>query len=127
MFDRMRGEFGATLSPPIAKRTPFIDLTEAGDNLILRAEIPGANPKDLEVDIDDDMLTIRGEIKQDIIKDSESYHRIERSYGSFSRAIKLPCRVVIDDVKAAYKKGVLKIVMPKCPPEKARKIRIKLK
>ena len=127
MFDRMCGEFGATLTPPIAKRTPFIDLAEAGDNLILRAEIPGADPKDLEIDIVDDMLTIRGETRQDIIKENEMYHRTERSYGSFSRTIKLPCRIVIDDVKATYKKGILKIVMPKCPPEKARKIKIRSK
>jgi HSP20 family protein len=127
MFDRICGEFGGTLTTGIARETPFIDLAEAGSNLILRAEIPGANPKDLEVEIEEDTLTISGETKQDTVIDNESYHRTERSYGSFSRSIKLPCRIIADDVKAVYRKGILKVVMPKCPPEKSRRIKIKLK
>ena len=127
IFDRMYGELGTTLTPRISKIMPFIDLAETEDNLIIKAEIPGADPKDLDVDIVDDILTISGETVQDHIEDSEMYHRTERSYGSFSRSIKLPCRIVIDDARATYRKGILKIVMPKCPPEKTRRIKIKLK
>lgn len=127
MFDRMCGELGATLTPRISKITPFIDLAETEGSLIIKAEIPGADPKDLDVDIADDILTISGETKQDLIEVSEMYHRTERSYGLFSRSIKLPCKIVIEDVRATYRKGILKIVMPKCPPEKARRIKIKLK
>ena len=83
MFDRICGEFGGTLTPGIGRGSPFIDLAEAGSNLILRAEIPGANPKDLEVEIEEDTLTISGETKQDTVIENESYHRTERSYGSF--------------------------------------------
>ena len=54
-------------------------------------------------------------------------HRTERIYGSFSRSLQLPCRILLDDVKATYKKGILKIVMPKCAPERAKRVKIKLK
>ena len=127
IFDRMCGEFGLSLTPRAIRGTPFIDLTETEGNLIMRAEIPGVDPKDLEIDVVDNMLTIKGVTKQEIIKKGENYHRTERSYGSFSRTIQLPCRIMINDVEASYKKGILKIVMPKCAPETMRTVKIKLK
>ena len=127
IFDRMWGEIGTALVPRITGRTPFIDLTETANSLILRAEIPGVYPKDLEIDIVDTLLTIRGETKQEIVGEDENRHRIERRYGSFYRTLQLPCRVILDDVKATYKKGILKIIMPKCAPEETRKIKIKVK
>ena len=76
IFDRMCGEFGTKLTPRIAGSVPFIDLTETDDNLILVAEIPGVSSKDLEVDIVEDMLTIRGEKKQEEVdKLQNAYHK----------------------------------------------------
>lgn len=127
IFDRMFGEFGLSLTPREIMEKPFIDLTETEGNLVLRAEIPGADPEDLEIDVVDNMLTIKGETKQEITKRGENYHRTERRYGSFSRTIQLPCRIMIDDVEASYEKGILKIVMPKCTPESMVPVKIKLK
>jgi len=127
MFDTMWGEFAPSLSPRIRERTPFIDLTETKSNLILKAEVPGVGPDDIEIDITDKILTIKGEARREIIEEEENSHRIERSYGSFSRSIQLPCRVIIDDIKAVFKNGILKITMPKCSPETARKIKIEVK
>jgi HSP20 family protein len=127
MFDTMWGEFAPALRPRIMERMPFIDLTETKGNLIVRAEIPGVDPKDLEIDIMDNMLTIKGEARQEIIEEGENRHRTERSYGSFSRSLQLPCRVILDDIKATFKNGILKIVMPKCAPETTRRIKITVK
>lgn len=126
LFDRVLNEFFMPLFPRTFREVPFIDLSETEDSLILKAEIPGIKPEDLEISIRDDVLSIKGEIKQEFVDDGENYHRSERRYGSFSRQLRLPCRVMIDDVKATYKKGILHIVMPKCKPEKARKIKIKV-
>ena len=127
MFDRICCELGTAFTPRITDRVPTVDLTEDENNLVLRAEIPGADPKDLDIDIVDDMLTIRGETKQEKVIEGENYHRTERSYGFFNRTIQLPCRIMMDDVMATYKKGILKIVMPKCKPEATRKVHIKLR
>jgi HSP20 family protein len=127
MIERMLGEFSPTQTAGLIKRGPSIDLVETDQTLVLRAEIPGVDPKNLEIDITDNVLTIDGEIKQENIREDENYHRVERNYGSFSRSIQLPCRIVLEDVKATYRKGVLKIVMPKCRPEEARRIKVKLR
>ena len=126
MLERMWGEFGPSLTSKIGIR-PSIDLTETEDNLILKAEIPGVNPKDLEIDIADNVLTIRGETKQEDVNEGKNYHKTERSYGFFSRTLRLPCKIILDDVKATYRKGILKVVMPKRAPEETRRLRIKLK
>ena len=127
MFDRVCGEFGLSQTPLAFRGMPTVDLTETERDLILRAEIPGMDPEDLDIAIEDNILTIKGESRQEIIKDGENYHRTERRYGSFSRTFQLPCRVMINDVEASYKKGILKIVMPKCAPETMRTVKIKLK
>jgi HSP20 family protein len=114
LLDRMWGEFGPTLMPGVTGRIPLFDLTETDKNLILTAEIPAVDPKALDIDILDTVLTIKGEIKK------------ESLYRSFSRTIQLPCKTVVDDVKATFKKGILEITMPKCPPERTRKIRVKV-
>lgn len=124
IFDRMWGEFGLSLFPRSTRELPFLDLSEKGDTLILEAEIPGIDPEDLDISVDDDTIRIIGESRQDEIKSSGNYHRMERRYGSFSRTIKLPCRVMVDDVSAEYRKGILKITMPKCKTEKTRKLKV---
>ena len=82
MFDTMWGEFAPALRPRIVDRMPFIDLTETKSNLILRAEIPGVDPKDLEIDIADKILTIKGEARQETVEEGENRHRTERRYGA---------------------------------------------
>ena len=126
LFDRIWEEFSGPLITRPAREIPFIDLSETEENLIIKAEVPGINPEDLDISIADDTLTIKGEMKQEIVSEGEDYHRTERRYGSFSRTLQLPCRITMDDVEATYKKGILNIVLPKCKPEKARGVKVKV-
>lgn len=124
---RLCNDFDMPLLPSIVRKVPFIHLSETEDHLIIKAEIPGFNPEDLDIAVTDDTLTIKGEMKKEFIKKGENYEKIERRHGSFSRTIQLPCRVMIDDVKATYKKGILNVVMAKCKPERAREVKIRIK
>lgn len=126
LLERMLGEFRPSAASGIAWKRPSYDLTETERELILRAEIPGVDPNELEIDITDNILTIKGEIKRETVSEEEDYHRVERSYGSFSRSIPIPRRVVLSKVKATYKMGVLKIVMPKYSGEEKRGVKVKL-
>ena len=127
LFDRMWDDFGMPLSTKVERELPSIDLSETEDSLIIRAEVPGIDPKDMEISLTDNILTIKGEMTQEDTEEKGDYHRMERQYGYFSRSLELPCKIVVEDVRATYKKGVLSIVMPKCEQPSTREIRIKVK
>jgi HSP20 family protein len=104
--------------------SPATDISEDKDNLVFSVEIPGMNKEDFKVTVQDNILTIRGEKRQESeVKDS-SYRRVERSYGSFSRSFNLPASVQSDKIKAAYEDGVLKLVLPKAEEAKPKEIQI---
>jgi HSP20 family protein len=124
LFSRLWDDFSMPVSPRSQYERPFIDLFEKGDQLKLKAEIPGVNPDDLEISITDNLLTIKGKTEIETVQDEGNTHRVERRSGSFSRVIQLPCRVKLNEVKASYKKGILLIEMPKCEPETVKKIKI---
>jgi len=124
LFVRLWDDFGIPRFSRIARNIPAIDLSESGENLIIRAEIPGINPEDLDISITEDRLYIKGEMKQESTDEGDTYQRVERSYGSFTRDIKLPCRVIHEEVEATYQEGVLTILMPKCKPEPDRSFRV---
>ena len=125
LFSRLWDDFSMPVSPRSEYERPFIDLSEKGDQLELKAEIPGVDPENLEISITDDLLTIKGKTETETVQDKGNVHRVERRFGSFSRVIQLPCRVKLDEIKASYKKGILSIEMPKCKPETVKKIKIK--
>ena len=127
LFDRLLDDFGLHLSLRPARQVPFIDLSETEDALIIRAEIPGIDPEDLDISITEYNLTIKGEMKQEHVEGGVDYHRTERRYGYFSRTLQLPCPIMTEGVKAEYKKGVLNIVMPKYKPDRPRQVKIRLK
>lgn len=127
MFERMLGEFQPACSPGKNWKQPSYDLIETDNELILRAEIPGIDPGQLEIDITDNILTIEGEIKQERSCTDENYHRLERRYGSFSRSINIPCPIILSKVSASYEKGVLKVVMPKYSGEEKRGLKLRLR
>lgn len=104
---------------------PSVDVSETPTDVIVKAEIPGVDPKDIEVTICGDSLTIKGERKKEEEQKDENYHRIERSYGAFARTLKLPVEVDQDKAEAIYKDGILKLTLPKVKPEPAKKIEIK--
>ena len=126
LFDRLWDDFGMPLSTRVEREMPSIDLSETEETLIIKAEVPGINPEDLEITITENVLTIKGEMKQGNNEERGDYHRMERRYGFFSRSLHLPCKIVADDGHATYKKGVLSIVMPKCKEMSAPEIRIKI-
>jgi HSP20 family protein len=103
---------------------PAVDIFENENELVLTAEIPGIDEKDVEIKIEDNTLTLKGERKFEKETKEENYHRIERSYGSFYRAFTLPQSVDAEKVQAEHENGVLKITMPKRQELKPRTVRI---
>jgi HSP20 family protein len=103
---------------------PNLDVSETSKEVIVQAEIPGMESKDINVSLEGGMLTIKGERKREHEEKDENFHRIERNYGSFYRSIRLPADVDPENVKATYKKGVLKINLPKTEKETGKKIEV---
>lgn len=104
-----------------------LDLKDNDQDIVLTAEIPGVQQKDIEISLNNETLTIKGEKKEVKEETEKGYYRSERSYGSFQRMIPLPCGIDKDKVQATYDNGVLKVVMPKCKEalEVVKKIEIK--
>jgi HSP20 family protein len=104
---------------------PAVDVSETGDKITVKAEIPGMEAKDIEISMVGDTLTIKGEKKAEKEEKDENYHMVERSYGSFNRAMKIPAMVDAEKVEATYKNGVLTVVLPKKEEVKPKAIEIK--
>lgn len=109
----------------VADKYPKIDLKETEKELIVNAEIPGVDKKDIKVDVNENILTISFEKKQEKDeKDKNGWRIMERSYGRFSRTLTLPQAVKSEGAKASYKDGVLKITLPKQKETKTNTIKI---
>ncbi|MFQ5862215.1 MAG: Hsp20/alpha crystallin family protein [Candidatus Brocadiales bacterium] len=104
---------------------PAADVMETSDSVIVKIELPGVEPKDVDISVSGDTLTIRGEKREEKEEKGKSFYRIERSYGSFHRTINLPSDVEADKAKADYKDGVLEVTLPKSERVKAKRIPIK--
>lgn len=104
---------------------PAVNIWSKGDELIATAEVPGIDPKDLDVTVRGDMLTLRGTRKPVELKEGETYHRQERGYGDFVRTVQLPYEVEPDKVSAAYRKGVLTLTLPRAEADKPKRIAVK--
>ena len=103
---------------------PPVDIYENGDNLVLKAELPGINPDDVEIRVEDNTLYLKGERKFEKEVKEQNYHRVERSYGTFTRTFSLPNSIDSDKVAANYKDGVLTLTMPKKEEAKPKTIKI---
>ena len=101
---------------------PAVDILEKDGNLILRAELPGMSEKEIDLKLENNTLTLKGARRMENEDNKDSYHRIERSYGSFSRSFTLPESVDSDKIKAEYKNGVLTVTIPQKPEVKPREI-----
>lgn len=106
---------------------PAIDLYQDNDNVVVKAAMPGLKAEDVEISITGDVLTLRGEYKQESEKKEATYHMREQHYGSFERAIQLPTDVQSDKAQADFEDGILSITLPKAERVKPRKIDIKAK
>jgi HSP20 family protein len=103
---------------------PAMDLVEAGDEFVLRADLPGLGEDDVKIEVQDNVLTISGERKSEHEERKEGYYRVERSSGAFSRTLTLPEGVDAESVKASFDKGVLEVRIPKPEQRKPRRISI---
>lgn len=103
---------------------PSVDIYENKDQIVLEAELPGMNRDDFELSVENNVITLRGERQFEKKDDSDNYHRVERSYGSFTRSFTLPQTVSADGATAEYRNGVLRVTLPKREETKARRIKI---
>ena len=108
----------------LGKWSPAVDIFETEQNVVLKAELPGVDPKDVEVKVENNTLFLKGQRKFENEVKEENYHRIERSYGSFTRTFALPNTVNAESVSAEYKGGVLTLTMPKREEAKPKSIKI---
>lgn len=104
--------------------TPAVDVKEEEGRFLIRADVPGVDPKDIEVHMDKGMLTIEGKRDSEIRDEKDGYKRVERVYGSFARRFSLPDTADADNIKAESKHGVLEIVIPKKAAEQPRRIKV---
>jgi HSP20 family protein len=105
---------------------PALDVFEDKDDLVVKAELPGMEKDNVEVNLTDHTLTIKGEKRKEEEVKEEKYYRSERSYGSFVRTLELPATVQVDKIKASFKNGILEIRMPKTEEAKTKEIKIKV-
>lgn len=123
LFKRFFGELpfgGATAGEWL----PAMDVSETGESIVVKMELPGLEAKDIDISIQGDRLTIKGEKKKEEEKKGEHFHSMERFYGSFQRSLMLPSAVKSDRIEANFEKGLLTIMLPKAEEAKAKEIKI---
>ena len=129
LFNEMLGDIwgGRASAEGVAMRTwaPPVDIRETEDALVLTVELPGMSKEEVEITLENNVLTLAGERKFEKEVKGETWHRVERSYGSFSRSFTLPATVRIERVEASFTDGVLAIKLPKVEESKPRKIAIR--
>ena len=104
---------------------PSVDIYENKDQIVLEAELPGMKQEDFDLSVENNIITLRGERKFEKTEETDNYHRVERSYGSFTRSFTLPHTVSAEGATAEYNNGVLRVTLPKREETKARRIEIK--
>lgn len=119
-----QASFGNQESLTAGSFVPAVDVYEDEHAIQLKMEVPGIDEKDIDIQLENNVLTVRGERKLEKETKEENYHRVERRYGSFSRTFTLPNTVNSEDVKADYDKGVLNIKLPKRAEAKPKQIKV---
>jgi HSP20 family protein len=106
--------------------SPSVDIFEEGNDVVVKAEMPGMNKDEIDINISDDVITISGEKKSEEKIEKKDYFRLERSHGSFSRSLTLPAEIQTDQAKAVFKDGVLEVRIPKSEAamQKVKKVKI---
>ena len=104
---------------------PAVDVVESDTSYLVKAELPGLAPENIDVQVENDVLTVRGERKYENADERGGYRRVERSYGSFARSFVLPQGTPIDAIEAKVEHGILTVTIPKAPVATARKVEVK--
>lgn len=124
-FGRLSGGWGEALER--SAWAPAVDIHETPDALVLRADLPGVNPKDVDIEVENSTLTLKGERKFESDVKDDNYQRMERVHGSFLRSFTLPRTVDADKVEGSYRNGVLEVKLPKKPEAKPKQIKVAVK
>jgi HSP20 family protein len=131
--DRMNRLFRESFTDPgrdeslvASSFAPAVDVYEDEHNVALKIEVPGIDEKDIDIRVENNLLTVHGERKIEKEEKEENYRRVERQYGSFTRTFTLPNTVDADNVQATYDKGVLKITLPKKAEAKPKQIKVQV-
>ena len=104
---------------------PAVDVFDTQEAVVLKAELAGMDPDDIQIEVEDNVLTIKGERKFEEAVDEERYYRVERRFGSFQRSLALPQGVKADEIVAGYEDGILTLTVPKAPEQKPQRIAVK--
>jgi HSP20 family protein len=124
-MDRLFEDFAGNGGREAEKWAPSMDVSETPEALVVKAEVPGVDPKEVEISVSGDTLTLKGEKKEEKEEKGKTWHRVERSYGSFFRSMTLPTPVDPDRITAESRDGVLTITLPKTEKAKTKRIEVK--
>lgn len=127
-LDRMQREVGRLFSGtsiPYSQSFPAANIWSREDDVLVTAEIPGVDPKNIDISVEGDVLTMSGSRVMEELAEGEAYHRQERPHGTFRKSLRLPFRVDGNKVEASYQKGILTVKLPRIESDKPRKISIK--
>jgi HSP20 family protein len=125
IFDSFFGDTLNSVGHEWAGWAPQVDVEETPESFKFHADLPGLNKKEISISVENNRLTIKGERKTEADEKKSSFHRVERTYGTFCRSFQLPSSVQSDKVEASYRDGVLEITVPKAEEVKPRAIEIK--
>ncbi len=123
VFSQVLGDEGPSL--PWERSMPMLDVSETDHAVEVRMDLPGIKPEEIDIQLNNNLLTVSGERKDEKEEKGKTYHRVERTMGSFSRSVLLPCNVQESKVDAKYQAGVLSITLPKTDEAKSHKIKVK--
>jgi HSP20 family protein len=124
-FDRFAEPVGEPYETMAGDWVPRLDISETKDAMVVKAEMPGVEPKDIQVTFMGDLLTLKGEREKEAEEKEERYHRTERTYGTFLRTVRLPVAVDGSKVTATFKNGMLVVTLPKTAAAKGTLIPVK--
>ncbi len=125
LFDSFFSDFDGE-GNSVASWSPRTDVSENNEAYVIKAELPGINKNDVKITLRENVLTIKGEKKQEKEEKDHSFHRVERSYGGFERSFSLPSGVKGEKIDAAYKDGILTLTLPKVEEAKPKEIEVKV-
>lgn len=125
-MDRLFDRFWDGEPPTVGAWNPKVELSETTEALNLRAELPGIEPKDIQVVVENGVLMLQGEKRQETEEKDERYYRAERSYGTFARSLRLPANVDAQRVGATFKNGILVVTLPKTAEARGTTVPIKV-
>jgi HSP20 family protein len=125
LFDRFADPIWEPFETMAGDWVPKLDVSETKDAMVVGAEMPGVDPKEIEIALMGDLLTLKGEKEKETEENEERYHRVERTYGAFLRSVRLPMAVDGSKVTATFKNGVLVVTLPKTPASKGTMVPVK--